>query len=134
MADYFIENKDKINTVLQETSSLKGELNFKSSLKIKGKFEGIIKSEGLLVIAENAEVKADIFTKDIVISGSVKGNVVALNKLEIASSGKLEGNIKTYKLKLADDMFFEGECEMLSQEELRKLSGISEKAENTTED
>lgn len=120
MADYFIEDKDKINTVLETSTDLEGELFFKTSLKIKGKFQGKIFSEGLLFIAPEAEVEADIYTRDVVIAGKVTGNVSAQNKLEIEESGALYGDIQTYKLKIADGVIFEGNCEMLSQDELKE--------------
>jgi cytoskeletal protein CcmA (bactofilin family) len=121
MADYFIENKDKINTVLESGTHLEGNLHFKTSLKIKGKFKGVIRSEGLLVIAPEAEVEAEIFSHDVVVAGTVKGNITSLNKLEIEETGKLYGDIKTYKLKIADGVYFDGNCEMLSREELEGL-------------
>ena len=118
MSDYFIENKDKINTVLEQGTSLEGELFFLSSLKIRGKFKGSIVSEGLLVVDQGAALEADIKAKDVVIAGQVKGNIIATNKLEIESSGKLYGDIKTGKLKIADGVFFEGNCEMMDQKEI----------------
>ncbi|HCL55893.1 MAG TPA: cell division protein [Spirochaetia bacterium] len=121
MSNYFIEDKDKINTVLETETELEGELFFKTSLKIKGKFRGTIRTQGLLYVEKDAEVEADIIAKDLVISGIVKGNVLTTNKIEIEATGKLYGDIKTYKLKIADGVFFDGNCEMLSQDELEKL-------------
>lgn len=122
VSDYFIENKDQINTILEVNTDLNGELSFETSLQMKGKFKGIINASGLLIIDKDAYVEADIKTKDIVIAGSVKGNIIATNKLEIEPTGKLTGDIKTFKLKIADGVYFEGNCEMLSQEDLLKIS------------
>jgi cytoskeletal protein CcmA (bactofilin family) len=43
----------------------------------------------------------------------VKGNVEATEKLEMLATGKVFGNIRTAKLKIADGVVFEGKCEMI---------------------
>jgi cytoskeletal protein CcmA (bactofilin family) len=49
----------------------------------------------------------------VVIGGTVKGNIEAVEKLEMLSTGKVFGNIRTAKLKIADGVVFEGKCEMI---------------------
>lgn len=124
MHDYFIENKDQVNTVLENNTDLEGELFFETSLNIRGKFKGSITTNGLLVIDSGAEVKADIKAKDLVLRGFLHGNITAIDRVEIEPTGKLYGDIKTFRLKIADNVVFEGSCEMLSQEELLKLTGL----------
>ncbi|EMO64809.1 Polymer-forming cytoskeletal domain protein [Leptospira borgpetersenii serovar Pomona str. 200901868] len=45
--------------------------------------------------------------------GEITGNVIATQKLEMLSTGKVNGNIKTSKLQIADGVIFEGNCEMI---------------------
>lgn len=130
MNDYFIENKDLINTVLENNTELDGDLFFETSLKIRGKFKGLITTSGLLVIDNGAEVIADIKAKNVLLKGTLHGNIIASDRIEIESTGKLYGDIKTFKLKIADNVLFEGNCEMLSQEELLELTEPSSKKEN----
>jgi cytoskeletal protein CcmA (bactofilin family) len=75
--------------------------------------EGEINSSGFLVIGEGAIVKANIKADTVIISGTVQGNVEARERLEIHENGKLYGNIRTAKLKIADGVVFEGKCEMI---------------------
>jgi len=121
MGHYFIEEKENINTVLEEDTELEGELFFETSLKIKGKFKGQIQTSGLLVIDNTAQVEAEIYAQDVVLAGHLKGNITALNRVELETTAKLTGDIKTYKLQIADGVFFEGACEMLSADELSKM-------------
>lgn len=131
MSDYFIEEKETIHTILESDTELEGELSFETSLKIKGKFKGRIQTSGLLVIDATAEVEADIQARDVVLAGSLKGNITALNRVELDVTSKLSGDIKTYKLKIADGVFFEGACEMLTPEELAKLVSLPVVSEKT---
>lgn len=102
-----------ISTVFSKDTEFYGDLTFKKSLQINGYFEGEIISDGYLVVGEGAEVKANIRAKTVIINGTVHGNIEAVDKLEIQTSGKLYGNIRTSKLKIADGVVFEGKCEMI---------------------
>lgn len=105
----------ELKTTLGRETKFKGTMRFKDSLKIDGKFEGKIISNGFLYIEHDAEVRADIQVGSIVIGGIVYGNIEASNKLEMLSTGRVYGNIKTRVLKIADGVAFEGKCEMIKE-------------------
>ncbi|MBN2401078.1 MAG: polymer-forming cytoskeletal protein [Spirochaetes bacterium] len=110
-----------IATVFGKETQFFGELTFKKSLQINGTFEGEISSGGFLVIGEGAVVKANINAKVVIVNGTVYGNIEAKEKLEIQPSGRVYGNIRTAKLKIADGVIFEGSCEMIKPYE--EISG-----------
>jgi cytoskeletal protein CcmA (bactofilin family) len=108
-----IKEGEKVETTFSSTTSFNGVLKFESSLKVEGKFKGKIISKGHLIIGENAKVNANIKAQSIIIAGEVRGDVEASDRLEMLPTGKLYGNIKTKKLKMADGVVFEGSCQML---------------------
>ena len=108
-----LKEGEKVETTFSDTTLFDGVLKFDTSIKIDGRFKGRIISKGFLIIGEKAKVRANIKAESIVIAGEVKGNVEAADRLEMLPSGKLYGNIKTKKLKMADGVVFEGSCEML---------------------
>jgi cytoskeletal protein CcmA (bactofilin family) len=112
-----------IATVFGSDTQFFGDLSFKKSLQINGTFEGEISSGGYLVIGEGAVIKANINAKAVIVNGTVYGNIEAKEKLEIQSKGKVYGNIRTAKLKIADGVIFEGSCEMI-----KPYEDIAEKA------
>jgi cytoskeletal protein CcmA (bactofilin family) len=112
-----------IATVFGKETQFFGDLSFKKSLQINGTFEGEISSGGFLVIGEGSVVKANINAKVVIVKGTVYGNIEAKEKLEIQPNGKVFGNIRTAKLKIADGVIFEGSCEMI-----KPYEGISGKA------
>ena len=110
-----IKEGERVETVFSESTVFSGELKFDTSLRIEGGFKGKITSKGHLIIGENAKIRANIKAHSIVIAGEVKGNVEAFDRLELLPTGRLYGNIKTKKLKMADGVIFEGSCEMLRE-------------------
>lgn len=103
-----------INTTFGYETEFEGELEYETSLKILGKFKGQIKTPGFLVIGESAYIEAEIFAGSLIIGGTIKGNVEVKGKCEILATGKIYGNIKTNKLKIADGVVFEGNCQMIN--------------------
>ncbi len=108
-----IENIPKAVTRFGKETSLKGTLRFSQSVQLSGSFEGEIISNGFLFIAEGADVRADIKVGTIIIGGTVHGNIEAAGELEMLSSAKIYGNVRTAKLRIADGVVFEGKCEMI---------------------
>jgi cytoskeletal protein CcmA (bactofilin family) len=104
---------ERISTTLGKETDFNGVMRFKDSLKIDGNFSGEIVSAGFLFVEQGASITANIHVGSVVIGGTVKGNIEATEKLEMLSTGKVFGNIRTGKLKIADGVVFEGKCEMI---------------------
>ncbi|MBN1531803.1 MAG: polymer-forming cytoskeletal protein [Spirochaetes bacterium] len=117
-----------ITTVFGSDTEFAGDLTFKKSLQINGSFEGEISSGGYLVVGEGAVVRANIKAKNVVLMGTVYGNIEAVGGIEIHPNGRLFGNIRTSKLKIADGVVFEGKCEMIKSEEKKIKKDQPQKA------
>ena len=125
---------EKIITTLSSKTVLKGTLKFTKPLKIKGKFEGEIESVGYLVVDEGAVVKAELKAVKIVIAGTVKGNVTASESVEVLSTGKVYGNIRTPELRIDDGVYFEGKSEMIKDaDSIDIFSASASKIKDTVE-
>jgi len=116
------KNSDKgqnytIATTLGKETVFNGKMVFQDSLKIDGKYYGNIESKGFLYIEKDAVVHANITAGAVAIGGTVYGDIIASEKVEMLNSGKVYGNIKTARLKIADDVVFEGKCEMIRDAE-----------------
>ncbi|MBU0928938.1 MAG: polymer-forming cytoskeletal protein [Spirochaetes bacterium] len=112
-----IKNGADITTVLGASTSFSGTLRFDSSLMIRGKFDGDIDAKGELYIDEGAVINAGrIRAMSIVVAGSVRGDLEAVDRVEFRSSAQVRGNVKTAKLRISDGVLFEGRCEMVRDE------------------
>ncbi len=95
-------------TIIGADATFKGELTFEKSVRIEGAFDGRIQSKGSLTVAEGARVTADIDAANVRLEGECKGNVVVTEKLQLMSTAKLEGDLKTTRLEIADGAIFIG--------------------------
>jgi len=110
----------KANTLIGPGTELKGVLKDKESVRIDGRFEGEIETEGTIVIGEDATVNANIKAAEVVISGKVVGDIECDGKVEISSTGSLEGKVKASDLTIAEGAFFNGECRMNPSNQQKK--------------
>lgn len=106
---------DRVSTSLGKETSFSGTMRFEKSLKIEGRFQGRVLSSGFLYVEQGAEVDADIEVGSVVIAGTVRGNVLARDKVELLGTARLYGDVRTAKLKIADGVVFEGKCEMIKE-------------------
>lgn len=83
---------DQKGTVLAKDDSLAGKLVLKGPGQVLGNFSGEIECDGDLTVGPDAHVEADIKGARITVSGLVRGNIVASNRLKITSTGRLEGD------------------------------------------
>ena len=92
---------------------IKGELQGDEDLTIDGRVEGKIDlREHNLTIGPNGRIRADLYAKTIVIAGEVSGNAFAAERVEIAPSGKLVGDITAPRITIADGAHFKGSVDM----------------------
>ncbi len=107
-----IEDENKIETVVSSDIKFKGKMKFRSSLKIRGTFEGKIETEGFLIIGREAVVSADISAKIVSISGEVNGKIKASQGIHLHKNSRTRGDIITPDLMMEQGAFFNGTCIM----------------------
>jgi len=125
--------KFKTSSVIGKETEFKGNLKDRESIRIDGKFEGEIEVGGTLIVGEDAVIKANIKAKSVSIGGKVVGDVNCEGKVELFSSGSLEGKVKASDLTIAEGAFFNGECRMAPLREFpRKESSKSQEKSKST--
>ncbi len=116
-----VMDNSNVETVFEDGTFFYGILEFEKPLLINGYFEGEIRSKGTLIIGEKGKIKGNIKAGTVVVGGEVVGNIEAFQKIEMLNTGKIIGNIRTAKLFIAEGVIFDGNCEMLTQEEINEL-------------
>jgi cytoskeletal protein CcmA (bactofilin family) len=101
-------NQQEFPTIIGPDASFKGELTFEKGLRLMGKFEGRINSQGRLHIAKEARLQADVESSAIIVEGEVKGNLTANDRIELKQSARLEGDIRATKLTVDEGAVFSG--------------------------
>jgi cytoskeletal protein CcmA (bactofilin family) len=98
-------------------TNVTGEATFKSLLRIDGHFSGRISSPtGTLIVGSGGQVDANIEVAVAQIQGSVNGDIVANQRIELGRAGKLNGNIQTPSLVIEQGGVFEGSSKMVQQQ------------------
>ncbi|MCR4733433.1 MAG: polymer-forming cytoskeletal protein [Treponema sp.] len=123
-----IRDDEKKNiTVFGEDSEFDGVLEFKDRLVITGKFNGKIEAPtGDLDIVKTASCTVEgIVANSIVISGKVKGDMKASERIEICSGSVVESDITTARIRIANKVDYTGQISMLEEEPSVDLFSVS---------
>src|SRR6185503_2174240 len=88
--------------------------NFKAMMRVDGQLSGrITSSSGTLIVGANGKVDANIEVAIAMIHGTVNGDIIASQRLELGRAAKLTGNIQTASLMIDPGALFEGSCKMI---------------------
>ena len=105
---------------------IKGELTGDEDLTIEGRVEGQIKLEDhSLVIGPHGAIHGEISAKNLMVNGSVVGNISAKQLVEIKSSGSVVGDIDSSRISIADGGHFKGSVDLRGSAGTREESRSS---------
>src|ERR1700685_3867734 len=101
--------------VIEINAQMEGVLTFADpvNLKIHGRYTGKLDTRGTLTIGSTAQVEANIVGENVILAGTVKGNIIAKRMLVLMPSAVLHGDISTPKLNIVEGAIFQGRCHML---------------------
>ena len=105
-------------TVFGSETEFDGVLEFTDELIITGKFTGKINApDGNLEIAKNSVCEVEsIEVNSLVISGNVKGEINAKDRVEICSGSTVQSDITTSRFRISNNVDFNGDVKMLEKE------------------
>jgi cytoskeletal protein CcmA (bactofilin family) len=106
---------DEVETLIGKDVTFEGTIKTDKVMRVDGKISGNICAGGL-IIGEGAEITGDIESNIVLVGGTVKGNISAVETIELLSSAKIFGDIKTNSLAIADGAQFYGKSSMAIKE------------------
>ena len=96
---------------------IKGQIISREDLFLDGELEGTVElHEHRLTIGPNGRVQANVKAREIVVIGTINGNVEASDKLEIRKEARLVGDIRTARIVIEDGAYFKGSIDIIKQE------------------
>lgn len=101
-----------LTAIISEGARIEGSLSFAGNARIGGNVIGNIYSSGELILSETAVVFADVNADVVIISGDVKGNIIATSRVEILRPAQFEGTISSPSLSVEDGVIFHGKTAM----------------------
>jgi len=92
---------------------VKGEISGNEDLHIDGIVEGLVQLEDRkLTVGATAKLTADVAAREVVVYGSVKGNLRARDRIEIKKDGSVVGDLTTARIMIEDGAYFKGSIEI----------------------
>lgn len=105
------------SAALGQSVIITGELKASEDLTIEGQIDGTIQmGEHSITIGQNATTKGEIFAREVVVLGTVNGNIKASKKVEIWPNGSVQGDLVAPTVTIAEGATFRGGIDMPSVE------------------
>lgn len=104
------DSNNEYPTTIGPDAVFKGQLQFEKGVRLLGRFDGEITSEGQLLVAEGASLTGEVKAGTIRIDGQVKGNLNAKVKVQLTASARLEGDVQAARLEVAEGAVLLGRC------------------------
>ena len=99
-------------TVVGQGARLEGTLVSAGSLRIDGQVKGKIKAEGDVALSGSSKVEADIEAQNVTVAGEFTGAIVAGARAELAAGGRVNGDVTSKTLVVAEGAVFSGQSIM----------------------
>ncbi len=103
---------DNPDTIIGRGVRVEGSLQTAGDIQINGEFKGKLLTEADVVVGEHAVVDADINGQNVYVSGEVKGDINAFEKIQILETGKVDGNVTSAALSIESGGILKGTSTM----------------------
>ncbi len=99
--------------VIGKSVQIRGEVKGNEDLVVEGLVEGTVTlTEHRLTIGANAKVTANVTARDVVVQGSLQGDIHAQGRVELRAGSRVNGDIRAARLSVEDNAIFSGKVEL----------------------
>ena len=96
---------------------VKGQILSREDLTIDGEVEGTIElQENRLTVGPNGKLTANIKAREIIVLGTVNGNLEVTDKIDIRKEAHLVGDLRSARIVIEDGAFFKGSIDIVKPE------------------
>jgi cytoskeletal protein CcmA (bactofilin family) len=107
-----VATHDDGTTVIAPPGRVEGLLSSQRDLRIEGELKGTVRANGKVLVAESGAIEATVHGQVVVVAGSVTGDVLADEKIELQPSAVLRGDITAPRILIQEGATFEGQVFM----------------------
>jgi len=105
------------SAVIGKSVMIKGQIFSREDLTIDGEIDGSVElQEHRLTVGPHGKVQAGVKAREIVVLGTIHGNVEASDKIDIRKDARLVGDIKTARIVIEDGAYFKGSIDIAKPE------------------
>jgi cytoskeletal protein CcmA (bactofilin family) len=132
MSDSQFPEDSFVNSIIGEGTRFNGEFDLNGLLRIDGDFCGTVRTKGKVLVGKNGRAECVIYAGTVVIGGIVRGNIFAVEKVVILSTGIVLGNISTPRLIVEEGVIFNGQCKIFKPESSQPAKPAQSEAADKT--
>jgi cytoskeletal protein CcmA (bactofilin family) len=103
---------DSVISIIGPGMNVVGDCSTDGTIRIEGRVEGSIRAGKAVVIGKEGIVDGDVSTQDAVVSGTVRGTLVAASRLEVQATATVEGEVRAKRLQLEEGAVLNGTVQM----------------------
>lgn len=119
-----------MTAIVDTRTSFKGVIRYTGTVRIDGKVEGEIHTDGVLLIGREAVIRARVSAGTIVSCGTIFGNVTATDRVSLLQPAVLKGSVKTPSLSMEEGVRLIGTTDMPEDEaESSNILGVKDEEE-----
>jgi cytoskeletal protein CcmA (bactofilin family) len=100
-------------TVIDAGASFEGLLTFRGAARVDGILTGRVVADGCLVIGPRGKVAATVEVDELVVGGEFEGEALARTRVELLSTGRAAGRLRSPSFALAEGCRFDGHWETM---------------------
>ena len=99
-------------SVITSEVEIKGVIKSAGSVRMDGKLDGDLASQGDSILGKTATMKGNISGNNVVIEGTINGTIAAKDKIEMKAAARITGDIKSKRLAVEDGVTFIGKADV----------------------
>lgn len=103
---------DAVISIIGPGMKVIGDCETDGTVRIEGTVQGSVRAGKAVVVGKDGVVDGNIETQDAVISGRVKGTLVAESRLELQATCHLEGEVRARRMQLEEGAVLNGTVSM----------------------
>jgi len=115
-------------SVISAEVEIIGTIKTSGSIQIEGRVEGEIHSQGDVLLGKTGSIKGNLVVNSVSVAGTVVGNIIAKDRIELKSTARLMGDIKAKRLAVEDGVTFVGKSEVNPTGQPIKFDDVPAKA------
>lgn len=104
--------REEFTALLGSGTEYQGQLNFKGTVRVDGRFTGTITSEGKLILGKDAHIEGSVTVSELVVHGSLTGEMLVSKRTTLHQAARVSGSLTTPLLAMEEGALLQGELHM----------------------
>jgi len=106
------DSHSESDTIIGPSVKVEGDFSSQGNIHIEGSLNGTIETAAGLTVGEHAHLVANIKAQSAYIAGYLKGSLVVTERLELAPTSHIQGDVTAKVLVVTEGARLDGRCQM----------------------